>query len=220
MTMPADLKAKVLASVLETRPQPRRWWGPTALFVIPTSAAVAISLFVATDGLHHGAGRPAWVLVSTVLGWVAVAALATWLAFDRGRSAVGRARVWLLVTALATPALLFVIALVWSESLPDLAAWWPERLGLKCFGLTLAMAAWPLVGMALVRRGSDPVHPGVTGAALGAASGAWAGVVVDVWCPVMHPAHVAIGHILPIVILSLFGLALGRRVIAMRSRDD
>jgi hypothetical protein len=216
MTMPADLKAKVLASVKETRSPPRRPWWRTALFVVPTSAAVAISLFVATDGLHHGAGRPAWVVLSTVLGWVAVAALATWLAFDRGRSAVGRARVWLLVTALATPAVLFAIALVWGAAFPALAVWWPERLGLKCLGLTLAMAAWPLVGMALVRRGSDPVHPAVTGAALGAASGAWAGVVVDLWCPVMHPAHVAIGHILPIVLLALFGLGLGRRVIAMR----
>lgn len=72
--------------------------------------------------------------------------------------------------------------------------------------------------MVLVRRSSDPVHPGVTGAALGAASGAWAGVVVDLWCPVSHPAHIAVGHIFPIVLLSLFGLALGRRIIAMRPK--
>ena len=59
--------------------------------------------------------------------------------------------------------------------------------------LSVGMAVWPLVGMILIRKQSNPVHPGITGAALGAASGAWAGVVVDLWCPVSHPAHIALG---------------------------
>jgi len=43
-------------------------------------------------------------------------------------------------------------------------------------------------------------------------------VMVDLWCPVAAPRHVAVGHVLPMGVLALFGAALGARVIAMRSR--
>jgi hypothetical protein len=76
-----------------------------------------------------------------------------------------------------------------------------------------------LLSLALLRRGSDPVHPVATGAALGAACGAAAGVMVELWCPVAAPRHVAIGHILPITIVSILGALLGSRVIAMRARS-
>ena len=218
MSLPVDLKARVLASVKTTPSPPRPPWWKVALWIVPVSIAVAFSLLMAAGGLQHGEGRPPWMLFGTALGWVTVALLATWGAFGRGKSAVGRARAWLGVIAIATPAVLFSSTLVWNLVYPESAHWWEGRVGWKCLGLTLGMAIWPLVGMALVRRSSDPVHPGVTGAALGAASGAWAGVVVDLWCPVSHPAHVAFGHILPIVLLSLFGLALGRRIIAMRPK--
>jgi hypothetical protein len=218
MNLPSDLKAKVLASVQATPAPPRPPWWKVAFWIVPMSAAIMFSLFTAVGGMQHGEGRPTWMLVGTFIGWLTVAVLATWGAFGRGRSAVGRARTVLGVIALATPAVLFASTLVWNAIYPEAAGWWEGRLGLKCLGLSLAMAVWPLVGMMLVRRASNPVHPGITGAALGAASGAWAGVVVDLWCPVSHPAHIAIGHILPIVILALAGLVIGRRVMAIRGR--
>lgn len=219
MSLPVDLKAKILASVQTTPSPPRAPWWKVALWIIPVSVAVAFSLVTAMGGFQHGEGRPAPMLIGTAMGWITVAFMATWGAFGRGRSAVGRARSWLAVIAIATPAVLFSATLVWNAIYPEAAGWWEGRLGLKCLGLTLGMAVWPLVGMVLVRRASDPVHPGATGAALGAASGAWAGVVVDLWCSVSHPAHIALGHILPILILAVLGLALGRRVVAMRGKS-
>jgi hypothetical protein len=89
-------------------------------------------------------------------------------------------------------------------------------VGLKCFALTLAAALGPLVGLALVRRSSDPMHPIASGAALGVASGSCAGVMVVLWCPVTAPAHVAVGHVLPIVLLATVGAVLGHHLMAMR----
>ena len=56
------------------------------------------------------------------------------------------------------------------------------------------------------------------GAALGVASGACAGLMVILWCPVAAPVHMAIGHVLPIVALAMIGSVLGHHVIALRAR--
>ena len=65
MTLPADLKAKVLASV-QAKPAPKRapWW-QVVLWIVPMSMAVAFSLFTAMGGMQHGEGRPTWMLIGT-----------------------------------------------------------------------------------------------------------------------------------------------------------
>ena len=61
------------------------------------------------------------------------------------------------------------------------------------------------------------MHPVASGAALGVASGALAGLLVVLWCPVAAPMHVAVGHVLPIVALAMIGSVLGHHVMALRS---
>jgi hypothetical protein len=139
-----------------------------------------------------------------------------WAALGRGSSVAGRPRAWLLAVVAGTPALLFAMMFGLGVAYPEATLLHSERLGLKCLGLTVAAALFPLMGLAAVRRQSDPVHPIATGAALGAACGASAGVMVEMWCPVAAPRHVAIGHILPIFITAAIGALLGARVIAMR----
>src|SRR5258708_2375809 len=87
---------------------------------------------------------------------------------------------------------------------------WPGRPGLRCLGLTLAMSALPLLALLYVRRGTDPTHPRTAGFGLGAATGLGAAVFVDMSCPVAHASHLLLGHVLPIGILSLAGVWLGR----------
>jgi hypothetical protein len=213
-----DLKARILESARTTKSPPRGASRVYAWLVLPSSCIVAAALFFAFDGIHHGQGRPGWFYVAASLGWASVAALAVWGAFGRGRSAVGPPRGFLVAIAVGTPALLFALMFAAAVVDPGLALLHPERIGFKCLGLTLAGAVFPLVSLTLLRRGSDPVHPVATGAALGAACGAAAGVMVELWCPVAAPRHVAIGHILPIAIVSILGAAIGSRVIAMRGR--
>jgi hypothetical protein len=45
-------------------------------------------------------------------------------------------------------------------------------------------------------------RPALTGAALGVAAGACSWLLVDLWCPVAHPEHIALGHLLPLVLLA------------------
>jgi hypothetical protein len=94
----------------------------------------------------------------------------------------------------------------------------PERPWVHCFAMTIAAAVCPLVGLARARRSSEPTHPMTSGAALAVASGACAGVVVDLWCPVAAPRHVLLGHIFPMGLLALVGAMVGARVMAMRPR--
>jgi hypothetical protein len=212
-----DLKSRILASARATRSPPRRPSQFHVWLVLPSSCIVAAALFFAFDGLHHGQGRPSWFYVSSALGWSAVAALSVWGAFGRGGSALGRSRPWLAAVIVGTPSLLFAMMFGFAVVHPEVTLLHPERLGLKCLGLTLAAAVFPMLALVFLRRGSDPVHPVATGAALGAACGAAAGVMVELWCPVATPRHVAIGHILPIAIVTALGALVGWRVIAMRS---
>jgi hypothetical protein len=213
-----DLKARILAQAGATPSATRDASRVYAWMVLPSGIIVAATLFFAFDGLRHGQGRPLWFYLASAVGWAMVAGLSTWGALARGRSAIGRPRAWLLAVAVGTPASLFAMMFAFAVADPDVTLVHPERLGLKCLGLTIAAAAFPLVALALLRRGSDPVHPVATGAALGSACGASAGVMVEMWCPVATPQHVAIGHILPIVAMTVVGALLGARVIAMRPR--
>lgn len=213
--LPPDLKARVLQSVREVPSPTRDSSRAHAWLVLPAGVVVGASIFFAFGGLSHGQGRPTWFYLASTLGWAAVAALSAWGALGRGGSATGRAQAWLMAVAVGTPALLFAMMFAFALVSPEVTRIHPERLGLKCMGLTVAAAAFPLVALLTVRQGSDPVHPAATGAALGAACGASAGVIVEMWCPVAAPMHVLIGHIFPIALLALFGGLLGARLLKM-----
>jgi hypothetical protein len=154
----------------------------------------------------------------TIAGWAAIAVVATRIAFSRGASMLGRRPAWLLVLAVATPVVLFGWMLLWNLFFPETMQVWEGRIGLRCFGFTLAMAAWPLVALGYVRRERDPLQPALAGAARGVAAGALAGVVVDVWCPIANPSHVMLGHVAPMLVLMAFGALVGRVVSGVRAR--
>jgi len=61
------------------------------------------------------------------------------------------------------------------------------------------------------------VSPRLTGAALGATAGAWGDVAHVPICGYTEPAHIVVGHILPVVLLALVGVIIGDRVVALRA---
>jgi hypothetical protein len=213
-----ELKARILAQVADVPSRRRDEGRVSSWLVLPSSVIVASALYFAFDGPHHGQGRPLWFYVASTLGWTMVAALSVWGALGRGGSSLGRPRRWLVSVAVGTPAVLFAMMFAFAAVRPELAVLHAERLGLKCLGLTLAAGAFPLLALVQARQGSDPVHPFAAGAALGAACGASAGVMVEMWCPVAAPRHVLVGHIAPIAAMTILGALLGARVIAMRAR--
>jgi len=94
------------------------------------------------------------------------------------------------------------------------------RSGLRCFALTLAAVPGPFLALLAAGPRFAPSQPRLAGAAVGATvgavSGVWAAIVVELWCPLALPAHVIVGHVLPLVALSAAGALFGPRLLGLR----
>jgi hypothetical protein len=216
----AELRARVLAAA-SAEPVPPRGTGTRRVAIALVAgflAPVAISLYL---GWPHAGGRPVAYVAALTLAWLAVGLAATWGGVSRGQSMLGRSVSARLVVATLTPAALLATALVaalaWPQTLDDDAT-----LGshLVCVVFTLLCALGPLVAFAVVRRRSDPVAPRLTGAAIGAASGAWGALAIELHCGHASPTHIVLGHLLPVVMLTLVGVLVGDGVVAIHARSD
>jgi hypothetical protein len=212
-----DLKVRIFDAVRKEPAATRSDAAMQTSIVLVVAVAIAAALFALLGGVHVGP-RPIEFVCGTTIGWSIVAAVASWIAFARGRSMLGRSHARLVTVAVVTPALLFAWMLLWNAFYPETRMIWPGRIGLRCLAFTLAMAAWPLVALAYIRRERDPLHPGTAGAARGVSAGAMAGVVVDLWCPIANPAHVLLGHIVPMLVLMAIGAISGRVIAGVRAR--
>ena len=175
---------------------------------------VALTTFVQVGGIREY-DRPTVLVVLTCLGWSVIASAAAWIGVARGSSMLGRSTASLVALIVATPLAL----LAWKVGVtvpfgPRMLAPWPTRPGFLCLWLSLAMAVPLLAAFVAVRRRSDPVHPGLAGAALGVTAGVAAGTLVDLWCPVGFVPHVLLGHILPLFAVAALGAWAGRRFLA------
>ncbi len=214
----ADLRARVMAAV-EREPVGSRSVGirrRLVFAIISATVLVALSLAMVHPGLG---GRPIAYVVALGVAWAFVAASATWAGTTRGRSMLGRSLAWRIGVVLWTPLALLAVALVVGS------AWSPTPrndagLGahLVCLGMTTALALGPLGVLLALHGATDPIGPRLTGAAIAAAAGAWGAVAIALHCPVTTLSHVIFGHILPVVLVALVGLAAGR-VVAVRPEN-
>jgi hypothetical protein len=217
--LPRDLPASLLASIERTPSPTRRSARAYQWLVLPVSAVVAAALYAAYDGPEQGrGGRDTWFYVASAMTWATVAVLSLRGALGRGAGASWRSRTALLACAVGTPAMLFGAMIALGSLDPAMMEIHPEKWGRMCLPLTLAAASLPLLALTYARRESDPVHPAMSGAALGSACGAAAGVMVELWCPVSTVRHIAIGHILPILLLALMGAIMGTQLLGLSGR--
>jgi hypothetical protein len=214
----ADLRARVLAAA-RAEPAPPRAAGRRRNALVIAGALV---LPVVLSALVHGpdaGGRPCGYVVALAAAWLMVSALATWGGVLRGQSMLGRPASWRVVVATLTPVALLVTAamaaLVWPQTMTDDAG---PRHHVVCIVFTFLNALGPLVAFALIRRRSDPVAPRLTGGAIGAAAASWGALSVELHCGHASPGHVLIGHLMPVVLLTLIGVAVGHFVVAIRAR--
>lgn len=212
MRPPEGLRSRVLTLVSAEPVAVRveRRWPAVALGLLAIGMMTAV--LYAAGGPAHAEGRPSPVGSWMVGGMLALALAASWAALPSRRSMLGRPRGVLLAIALGVPLFVGLWLSLWHTSYVDPF----ERLGLRCLGLTLATAPWPFALLVHLSRRFEPRHPALTGAALGSAAGAWAAVMVELWCPLAEPTHVLAGHVLPVVALSAIGAALGGRLFALR----
>jgi hypothetical protein len=215
----SDLKARIMEAV-QRRPSPRRHEVTLRSTALLVSAAMAPFLTVMLLGLEDGLqARPSSLVVSTVGGAVVATIFAAWVAIGRGGRVLGRPRVSLLSATIAAPLLFVVWKLLFTTMYAGMTDVWSERPGARCLALTLLFAAWPLAALTVARRASDPAHPGSLGAALGVAAAMYAGVLVELWCPVGYVWHVLFGHGLPIAVMGITGYLIGQQYLDVREDD-
>jgi len=176
------------------------------------SVVVALAIFDGAGGLGHAKARPLGTTTAIAGGWALFSVALSWIVLARGRSTLGREPALVFVAALATP----VALVAWMPLFHGSYAEPFVRFGWRCLGYDLLMAALPLASLLVLRRGVEPRSPWALGAGLGAVSGAWGGVLVDLWCPLTNLPHVAVGHVLPIALLVAAGALLGQRVLGVR----
>jgi len=211
--LPSDLKARVMKQAAQHPAPTRGTEAGRAVLLVAGSIAVALAIFFVRGGVRV-TGRPMALIVGTSLGTAIVAAVGAWIALGRGRSMIGRSSLALLVMALITPLALLFWKIVWSAQFPAGLDPWPGRIGFRCLRLSLLMGVPPLIALLFVRRRTDPTHPHLAGLSAGASVGLCVALFVDMWCPVAYLPHFLLGHLLPIALLAIAGLAIGKVLLA------
>jgi hypothetical protein len=217
MSSAQELKSRILEAARQQPAPARQEIRRRVALTLATAVVVPVAAFLAVGAIRPGP-RPLSLVLATSGGALGIALAAVWTAYGRGGQMLGRARSRLVAMTIAAPATFVLWKLAWSARYEHMTDEWATRPGLRCFALTVLLAAWPFLALASLRRASDPTHPRTLGAALGVATGTCAAVLVDLWCPVGHPRHLVFGHVLPIVILGLVGLWVGHRVLALRRK--
>jgi hypothetical protein len=206
------LKARILAAAAATPAPTRTDAKRRGVVLLVASIAFALLVFEWAGGIHHSDGRPATLTLAIAAGWGLFCAAISWFVLWRGRSTLGRPPFLVFGVALATP----LVLIAWMHWFNTMYAEPFQRLGLRCLGYNLLMATAPLVSLIVLRRGAEPRMPWALGAGIGAVCGAWAGVLVDLWCPLTNLPHVLVGHVLPLMMLVAVGTALGMRVLGLQ----
>jgi hypothetical protein len=211
-----DLRSRVLAAAMASPVAPRTEGVRRRAVALAAGFAVPLAISLAL-GFPRAGGRPAAYVATLAASWLGVGLAATWAGVSRGRSMLGRRAAWRLLVAALTPAALFATALAaalaWPSTRDDEAG---ALAHVVCVAVGMICALGPLAAFAAVRRSSDPVAPRLTGAALGAASGAWGALFIELHCVHTSVGHIVLGHVLPVVLLTLVGVLIGDRVVAIR----
>lgn len=207
-----DLRAKVLAAAAASPARTRASARRSSAVLLVLSFGVALGIFESMGGLEHSSGRPFAITMSLAIGWALASAALTYLALTRAGSTLARPPLLLGAAAFAAPVVMFL----WLTSFEGSYVEPYERVGYRCLGMSLAMAALPLATVLVLRRGTEPRRPAAFGAIVGAMCGAWSGVLVDLWCPLTNRAHVLVGHVLPLAVLIGAGALVGARIAGAR----
>jgi len=187
------------------------------------ASIISVSVIATASQLVYGdyaSGLQEGVKSAPLLACVAIALLsllfaATFAALWRGRSGLGASIPKLAAISLAVAPLyaLLVLGLPVHEAATgvgtvDISPW-----GARCFGIAAFIGLAVLGCFGLAMRAAAPVGARIRSAVLGSAAGAWAGVAVFLFCPSGDALHLSVGHVLPVVTLTIVGAVALPRVL-------
>jgi hypothetical protein len=206
--LPPDLRARLLAEV-RARPALPRAAVMRRSFSYIAAGFAWLGIVAGCFGFHIGA-RPQPFVAALAASWAAVAAGSTAVLVARGGSMLGRSRSVLVAAFVATPTMLLgTLATMYALFPAATALDCAPRIHAICFATSLVLALGPLAAFALVRRGTDPVHPHATSVALAMSAGTWASFASIFHCPFSGAVHVLLGHVLPVL----------AQLVALRTRE-
>ena len=214
----SDLRSRVLADIAKTPSPTRAQYTQRLLMIAVVGALATASLFFAMGGFQPGT-RPA-ELVAFTAGMALVSALVlTRLSTGHPGSMLGRPRAVLLTAAVLGAPVLALGVLVASLCWPSHASENPgSGADLACGAMTLVQGVLPLFALVIPRRGSDPLHPVVSGAALGMTAGAWTAMMAYLRCGHSGALHCILAHVVPTLALTALGGLLGWLLLRVRAR--
>jgi hypothetical protein len=214
--LPSGLRARVLAAAAAERVPSRSSGLRRQAVTVGVGFAVSVLVSVII-GSPDAAGRPMAYVAAITAAWGVVALAATLGGVARGKSMLGRPAAWRIVVAGATPVVLLAasvaMGMAWPATTSDAAGLHEHVI---CIVFAVLFALGPLAAFAFVRRGTDPVAPRLSGAAVGAAAGAWGALGIELHCGHAGIVHVVVGHVLPVVLLTAVGALVGDRLVATR----
>lgn len=213
----SELRARVLAEIAKTPAQTRGEHQKRIFLIAAIGALATTSLFFAMGGFSRGTRPLELVLFTSGFGLIA-AMVMTRVSSGVTGSMLGRPRQTLLLTCVAAAPVLAVVALTAAAIWPASAAEeLPNRAHVGCAVATIIQGALPLIALVVPRRGTDPVHPAITGAALGMTAGAWTAMMAYLRCPHAQAFHCVAAHVIPTIVLTMLGALLGRALLKIRS---
>lgn len=205
---PPPMSAALVAALAAPSPTRAR---VRALRLGALALAVASQVvLVAGLGLRRdlaSTARVAWALGA--IGPLVAAAVALAVALRRGRAGLGVARGALVVT-LAVAIAAFAIAVVADAALAGAREEPGLRANVVCAAIAVALAAGPMLLVALAFRRAFPAAAGARTASLGVACGALAALASHAHCAIDAPVHAIFGHGFAIALGALIGAGLAR----------
>jgi hypothetical protein len=209
-----DLRDRVLAEVAKTQAPTRAEHQRRVMMIAIVGALATTTLFFAMGGFRQGA-RPMELVAFTAGSGLLAAIVLTRM--STSGPLLGHPRSILVAACVIAAPLLAIAAACSTMIWPDLAnEEIPMHSHMACAAITLAQGALPLVALLLPRRESDPVHPAITGAALGMTAGAWTAMMAYLRCPHVPASHCILAHVVPTLVLTATGALLGRFLLRVR----
>ncbi len=214
VTPTAALRARILGAARAVPAPARQASFRAQALAIAGGVGTSLAVLLAIGG-PGSYGRPSGYYLTLALMWLGISLIGAWLGVARGRSMLGRPAWVRVLVALVTPLGLAVTAALAASLVPPFVKVTDLHDHLRCGGFATAFAVGPLVAFTFVRRGSDPVAPRVTGAAMGAVAGALGALGIELRCSHAGLFHVVVGHVVPVAALALLGAVVVSRFLAL-----
>ena len=193
--LPEGLRAKVAAELARGGPPPAR--GSTRF--VPLAAALGLQFAFGLVYLRPNFRQLEPRGLAFVSGSLLLLSLVTLaVALAPGRHGLGAGVTRLAVLGVAAAPLYAATTLGWPLGRFDLPMA-PDG----CLIGSLGLGATVVAGLAFALRRGVPAAPVARAALVGATGGAWAGLAMHLHCPACDRPHILIGHVVPIVVLTV-----------------